>query len=73
VGSSPALEMPLSSGLDPEQSVRLMKMKIRGDTREASLRVTSFDALARKLPTVTEGVVETNLQYGMQMWDFGVD
>jgi hypothetical protein len=53
--------MPLASGVDPKQSVRLMKMKIRGDTREASLRVTTFDTLARKLPTVTDGVIETDL------------
>jgi hypothetical protein len=53
--------IPVPPSVDPEQTVRLMKMNIRGDSRETTLRVNSYEVLLRRVPKVTEGVVETTL------------
>jgi hypothetical protein len=58
---TPTFELPFPPGPDAEKAVRLMKMDVRGDTREVSLRVLAYDAMLRRVPTVTDGVIETTL------------
>lgn len=58
---TPSIEVAIAPNVDPERMVRLMKMTLRGDTREASLRVNSFDPMVRKLPQVTTGVIPISL------------
>ena len=58
---TPAFPIAAPPNVDPEQTVRLMKMTVRGDSREATLRINSYDTLLRRVPKVTDGVVETTL------------
>lgn len=58
---NPTFELPFPAGPTAEEAVRLMKMEVRGATREVSLRVLLYDPMLRRVPTVTDGVIETTL------------
>lgn len=59
---SPSFEVPIPPNVDPVTMVRLMRLAQKGDSRQASLRVNSFDPMFRnKVAQVTEGVVPTTL------------
>jgi hypothetical protein len=58
---TPSFEVPIPPNVDPVTMVRLMRLAQKGDTRQGSLRVNSFDPMFRKVAQVTEGVVPTSL------------
>jgi hypothetical protein len=58
---TPSFEVPIPPNVDPETMVRLMRLAQKGDTRQASLSVNSFDPMYRKVAEVTDGVVPTTL------------
>lgn len=58
---TPSFEVPIPPNVDPETMVRLMRLAQKGDTRQGSLRVNSFDPMFRKVAQVTEGVLPTTL------------